>query len=285
MSFVTQLNGKLPFEVSVTGRKRDALFRILDPLFSLTTRDDRIRTAFGPIRVDGKHAPERFLSYAFFNILKHYRRSDLGRYLALHNGVGKAFVDIGANLGLYSYIARLCGYTTYLVEPEPIHAAFLARNSATLGKLIGVALSDRTGAMPLFYEDRNSGATSLVPAQGYQQSNGVVSVRTFSSLAADGTFADPGLISLIKVDVEGAEANTVAGMRDFLDAGHRPAIWCEVRGDLSGRAPGSYREVMEILCPYGYRATEFVAGEVKEIESSALANRAVFDLLFEVPSS
>ncbi len=285
MSFVTQLNGMLPFAVSVNGRKRDALLRILDPLFSLTTRADRIATVFGPILVDGRHAPQRFLSYAFFNILKYYRRSELGRYIALHDGAGKVFVDIGANLGLYSYIARLHGYATYMVEPEPMHAAFLERNAATLGRLISAALSDRNGALPLYYQDGNSGATSLVPAKGYKQGSGCVCVRTFSGLAADGAFGDPRRISLVKIDVEGEESATVAGMREFLDAGHRPAIWCEVRGDASGRAGGSYRTVVEILEAYDYAPVEYLAGEARAVELPALAARTVFDLLFEPPRS
>src|SRR5262245_26902425 len=104
MSFITQLNAILPFQVSVVGRKRDALFRILDPLFSLTTRQDVIETDAGPIHVDGTSEPERFLSYAFFNILKHYRRSDLGRYIEAHAESDRTFVDVGANLGIYSLI-------------------------------------------------------------------------------------------------------------------------------------------------------------------------------------
>ncbi len=281
MSFVTEFNGKLPFAVSVSGRKRDALFRILDPLLSGTAHEDRIATAIGPIDVDGRHPPERFLSYAFFNILKYYQRSDLGRYMALREGAGRTFVDIGANLGLYSYIARSRGYVTYLVEPEPVHAAFLTRNSATLGRVISVALSDKPGSLPLYYQEANSGATSLVPAKGYKPGAGVVSVRTFSSLAAEGAFGDSRLIDFIKIDVEGAEASTVAGMREFLEAGNRPAIWCEVRGDSSGRAPGSYREVMTILEEYGYRTLEFVSAEMHEARLSTLSNRTVFDLLFE----
>jgi FkbM family methyltransferase len=285
MSFVTEFNGKLPFAVSVTGRKRDTVFRILDPLFSGTTHGDVIQTDHGPISVEGKHPPERFLSYAFFNILKFYKKSDLAVYMALQDGTGKVFIDVGANLGVYSLIARSHGYTTYLVEPEPVHVSFLERNSATLGKLVGVALADEAGSLPLYYEEENTGATSLVPAKGYKEGPGTVPVRTFSSLVADGTFANPGSISLIKVDVEGVEAKTIAGMREFLDSGFRPAIWCEVRGDLSGRAPGSYREVTNILQAYGYEVFEFIDGRRKIAEMTQLSSRGVFDLLFEAKPS
>jgi FkbM family methyltransferase len=281
MSFLTLLNGRLPFEVSITGRKRNLLFGAFDTVFSSTAHNDVISTPVGPISIDHRQAAERWLSYAFFNILRHYRRSDLGRLLAEPHAADAAFVDIGANLGFYSFIARMNGYRTYLVEPEPKHVSFLGRNTATFGDLIGKALSDRTGELPLYYEEENTGATSLVPASGYKKSTAVVPVVTFESLVSDGTISDPGNIRLIKIDVEGAEANAVAGMRGFLEAGHRPRIWCEVRGNLSGRAPGSYREVIDILTPYGYSAFECVEGATRAAQDASLANRGVFDLLFE----
>jgi FkbM family methyltransferase len=246
-----------------------------------TANGDVIRTQVGPLKLDGKHPPERFLSYAFFNILKHYRRSDLARYIALQDGANKVFVDIGANLELYSFIARLHGYATHLVEPEPVHVSFLTRNSGTLGRVISVALADKPGELPLYYEEKNTGATSLVPTAGYRQGAGVVPVRTFSDLAREGVFSNPQAISLIKVDVEAAETATISGMRDFLLCGCRPAIWCEVRGDRSGRAPGTYRDVMSILEPIGYQVCEFVGGVRKNVDKAALAEREVFDLLFE----
>jgi FkbM family methyltransferase len=283
MSFVTQVNGKLPFEVSVTGRKRDALFRLFDPIFSTTTRDDVITTSAGPIRLDGGNAPERFLSYMFFNVLKHYQRSDLGTYIAAQSGTAsRQFVDVGANLGMYSLIARMNGYSTYLVEPEPTHAAFLTRNAATLGQVISAALADVPGELPLYYEEQNTGATSLVAAKGYRKGSEVVPVKTFSGLVADGILANPQTISLVKVDVEGAETRTIAGMRGFFEGGFRPAVWCEVRGDASGRAPGSFREVMSIMQSYGYGATEYIAGARKAVDPIELAGRSVFDLLFEI---
>jgi FkbM family methyltransferase len=285
LSFVTHFNAMLPFAVSVAGPKRDALFRVLDPLFNSTARSDVIETEVGPIRVEGTSAPERFLSYAFFNILKHYQRSDLGRYIAAHAGPGKTFLDIGANLGVYAFIARRHGYATFLVEPEPMHAAFLAANSATLGRVLSLALSDQPGEMPLFYQEHNSGATSLVPSKGFKQGSGVVPVRTFTALAEEGAFGDAAAISLMKVDVEGAEARTIAGMRGFLEAGPRPAIWCEVRGDRSGRAPGTYREVDAVLAPFGYTACEYLEGRRVAVDFAALASRSVFDLLFEVRRS
>jgi len=281
MSFVRRVNSLLPFQVAIAGRKRNALFSVLDPLFSKSTHDDVIATEFGQIQLDSAHAPERWLSYAFYNILNYYKNSELGQYIAQNAHAGTTFIDVGANLGLYALVARCYGYATLLVEPEPSHAAFLSRNVAVFGRTVAVALSDHFGTMPLYYEDGNSGATSLVSAKGYQQGTDGIPVRTFSSLVSEGLIVNPRDVDLIKIDVEGAEAQTVAGMSDFFGLGCRPAIWCEVRGDRSGRAPGSCRAVAQTLEEFGYAAYEFIGGERREANASKLSDRGVFDMLFE----
>jgi hypothetical protein len=64
---------------------------------------------------------------------------------------------------------------------------------------------------------------------------------------------DPRTIKLMKIDVEGAEARTVAGMLAALDAAGCPALWIEVRGPQgSTRAPDTYARVHELLAPLGY---------------------------------
>ena len=236
MNVLRSINARLPFEVAVAGRKRNVLFSVFDPIFFKTTRNDVISTALGPIYIESTHGPERWLSYAFFNVLNYYKSSALGNYMARNVRARSVFVDVGANLGMYAYVAKSLGYSTYVVEPEPMHAAFLRRNAEIFGKLLAVALSDSIGVLPLFYEERNSGATSLVPAKGYKQGSESVAVCTFSSLSAEGAFSDLDKVTLIKVDVEGAEVQMVSGMAEFLKCGYRPAIWCEVRGDRSGRA-------------------------------------------------
>jgi FkbM family methyltransferase len=285
MNLLRAVNSYLPFKVAVAGRKRDALFTVFDTFCLRAARRDIIQTPFGPIALDAAHAPERWLSYAYVNIFNYYRTSELGRYMATLPQRGSTFIDVGANLGMYALVAKSLGFRALLVEPEPRHAAFLQRNAGTFGKVISVALADRSGTLPLYYEEGNSGATSLVPAQGYTRGEIGVPVRTFSDLVGAGELSQPEDISLIKVDVEGAESEMVSGMRGFLNGGYRPAIWCEVRGDKSGRAPGSCRQVSAFLAEFDYRAVELVHGRRRSANPVEFRNRAVFDLLFEHPPS
>jgi hypothetical protein len=108
----------------------------------------------------------------------------------------------------------------------------------------------------------------------------VVPVHTFSEIAARGDLGELSKIRLIKIDVEGLEAEVVAGMGDAMRSGWRPDLWCEVRGDRSGRNGGSYRDVRESLRAFGYVARELKDGRDLALDEDDLARRTVFDLLF-----
>lgn len=272
-----RLAGMLPVGVAIAGRRRDLAMHVLARLGGDFDADSVI-TKLGPLVVAGDHKPETLLSYAFANVRRYYRRSPLGRYIAAA-GTG-TFVDVGANLGMYSLIAREHGMHAVLVEPEPRHAAFLRRNMPTLGPIHSIAMSNKPGQLPLYYEAANSGATSLVPAPGFRQSVDTVPVTTFSEVAGSGGFGDPHAIRLVKIDVEGAEEQLVEGMAQFLAEGHRPAVWCEVRGDGSNRNGGSFRSVRRRLESAGYTTIDPIAGWMRAPNDCGLAARSVFDLLF-----
>jgi FkbM family methyltransferase len=280
MSLVRTATRALPLNVAVAGRKRNAVFHVVDPLFRASTRNDTIATPWGPLSLDSSHPPERLLSYLFYNVLRYYERSELGRYIARVAKPDATFVDIGANLGSYALVARRQGFNTVVVEPEPRHSAFLERNAQIFGSVLPIALSDRAGALPLYYESANPAATSLFPCAGYVRGEGVVPVHTFSEVAARGDLGELSKISLVKIDVEGLEGEVVTGMGDALRSGWRPDIWCEVRGDRSGRNGGSYRAVREYLSDFGYVARELKDGRDLELDEDDLAQRMVFDLLF-----
>jgi FkbM family methyltransferase len=280
MSLVRNMTRVLPVDIAVAGRKRNAVFDVVDTLFRTSARNETVATPWGPLVLDCSHPPERMLSYLFYNVLRYYEKSEFGRYIAHVAKPDATFVDIGANLGLYTLVARRHGFATAVVEPEPRHSAFLQRNETIFGTVLPIALSDHTGSLPLYYEPANPAATSLFPCQGYTRGDGVVPVRTFSEIAARGDLGDLARISLVKIDVEGLEGEVVAGMCDALRSGWRPDIWCEVRGDRSGRNGGSYRTVREALRAFGYVARELKNGRDRAVHEDDLAQRAVFDLLF-----
>jgi FkbM family methyltransferase len=275
--------GAVPVSVSVTGRRKKLLLSMLDPVFSRRA-PGQVRTRYGTIAVDGSSGSQRVIAYAFGNLMRGYEVSELGRYIEAFDKGGEAvFVDVGANLGMYSLLAAKAGFRTIVVEPEPGHSAFLLRNAHLFTQVCPVALADMEGEAQFFVaSETNLGASSMVSTAGasiYSHAT-MVKVTTFSSLAGQ-LAVDPARIRLVKIDVEGAEAAAVRGMKDFLDRGWRPEIWCEVRGMGSGRAPGSYRAVHELLSARGYRpfSTDGAISPVSDL--SRFEPRAVFDLLFK----
>lgn len=273
-----------PIGITIGGKKSKAAMFVADIM--LTFRGNRnIFTNYGEIYYNYNIYSERFMGIFFENIINHYRSSSLGKYIINKPWSEKSFIDVGANLGIYSLIARSCGAQTYLVEPEPSHADFLKRNESVFGLVIQAAAGQAKDALPIYYSPDNPGATSLVPADGYMPSAKTVEVNTISAMVDEGRFGPPSDIDLIKIDVEGFEEQAIMGLHDFFRTGARPDIWCEVRGQRSSRAPNSFLVVAKALQKFGYRG--FDGGKSNPFEhpygpelEATFSNRQVFDMLF-----
>jgi FkbM family methyltransferase len=163
-------------------------------------------------------------------------------YLNRHLVPGAVFVDVGANHGYFSILAAArVGARGRVVAFEPNPAVFsqlaehvrlnLFESRVTL---VPTALSDaRSDAAPFFVSQAltNSGFSSLTPP-ATALGSGVLSEAHTIPVQVD-TFdhwfaASPiDRIDLVKIDVEGAEARVVAGMRAVLASGVVEALICE----------------------------------------------------------
>ena len=278
----SRLNRLVPVALEITGRRRNLALALWQRLYPLPG-DGLLRIAGQNITVDPRHPSERLLFYFFSNVMRSYRCSGLGRLIETTLGAGDVFFDIGANLGMYSWLARRRGATAICFEPEPAHAAFLRRNAVVCDRLLPIALSDQAGEA-VFYvcSDENPGGNSLVMStRGWEKSGYAreMRVRTerLDALAQSEAFGAIERLKLIKIDVEGAEAQVVRGMTGLLEAGAAPAIWCEVRGEESDRNPGSYRSVIEVLKAFGYSAFVWRGSRFEPYRPSDVTQ--VFDLL------
>ena len=119
------------------------------------------------------------------------------------------FVDIGANVGLYSLYLASCGdVRTLAIEPQPgilerlrFH---LAANAAAKIEVLPVALSDQDGEVVLVLNESDSGGTHIDKQDGRQGAGERISVpcRPLTGVLADAGIA---AIDALKIDVEGAE--------------------------------------------------------------------------------
>jgi FkbM family methyltransferase len=202
---------------------------------------------------------------------------------------GDTFFDVGANVGFFSLIAASIvgdSGSVYAFEPEPDTCEAIAKSAKANGYSrlhpMQCALSDHEGEAD-FYCARDGTANSLVteaPGREKRYDRKVTTrVTSLDKLVAEGTI-DPCGISLIKVDVEGAEARTVRGMRESLLAADYPAIWCEVRGPKgSTRAPNTYPAVLSVLKDLGYTPVIWTERGRRHVRDEDVVGRA--DVLFE----
>lgn len=287
----------LPFEMRITGRRRDIGMYLMDHLYPpppSTAPMEKMSASDGrQFLLDMTACNQRLLSGYYDNLLRHYRTSALNRVLLEVAGAQDppgTFLDVGGNLGIYSLLARDAGFDTVVVEAEPQHAEFLSRHPDLYPRVFSVAVGDKDSTARFFVSDSNPGGSSLVseiaaPADGTNAKPTIyrttitVRVRRLDSLLAD--LPDRGAsIRMIKIDVEGFEAAVVRGMTDYLEEGHRPVIWCEVRGPDSDRAPDSYQSVCETLASFGYRPHWGERPGQSPFNARETALPQVFDLLF-----
>lgn len=153
-----------------------------------------------------------------------------GELAALHHvaarvGPRAIVLDVGANRGDYSLAAvRAFGRDSTVYAFEPSAAAFerLSQIVARTDQIVPVrcALSDAPGEVELFSDTPGSGLGSLIDRDlahvGLQMSHiERVEATTLDDFCAD---RDIDHISLLKLDVEGAELAVLRGAEHMLDA-------------------------------------------------------------------
>ena len=125
-------------------------------------------------------------------------------FLADRLGPGSAFIDIGANVGIYSLLAAKAGARVMAIEPQPVVFARLAFNIAAAGMADRVtavqgAVADREGELEIVIDERNLGHSG---ADTTGKKHITVSCRPLLALMDSHGIARA---DAMKIDVEGAE--------------------------------------------------------------------------------
>jgi|1186.fasta_scaffold37332_2 FkbM family methyltransferase len=160
-----------------------------------------------------------------------------------HLAPGDTFVDVGANVGIYSVLAHEVGAQVIAVEPHPQNVARLERNLALNGahaEVWEVALTAEPAVI------RFSGD---LDARNHIVDDGGIEVRgdTFDHLIGDRTVAG------MKIDVEGAERQVVSGAAKALTEGRIGLLQLEWNETAQANFGESREQVSVLLQEHGYR--------------------------------
>lgn len=155
-------------------------------------------------------------------------------------------LDIGANIGNHSLFFADRFALVHCFEPNPLTFGVLSVNARLAPNITlhNVALGDRPAMLPLAFNSLNVGEASLVAKNESLPVSGCeVEVKRLDDLAVD-----LGDVSLMKLDVEGFEANVIRGALETL-RDNQPVLIFEQNPDafVSGRS-----EAAELLQQEGY---------------------------------
>jgi FkbM family methyltransferase len=166
---------------------------------------------------------------------------ELQRAIRTFAGPGMTAFDIGANLGYTAMLmARAVGPNgrVFAFEPEPRNLTRLARHVARNPEgrrvtVVAAAVGARSGQGRLQIH-RSTSMGKLVGAPGRPES--YTSVVSVPLLTLDRFVARGGPPpQIVKIDVEGAEAMVLAGMRRILES-DRPLLLIEMHGPAAAQA-------------------------------------------------
>lgn len=169
----------------------------------------------------------------------------------------EVFVDVGANIGLYTCIARALGKYVIAIEPQPQNLSCLYANLKINNwqdtEVFPLGLSSKPG-MLILYGASGPSASLISGWAGYSSRyQRVIPVNTLDTLLSE-RFSGKKLF--IKIDVEGAEYNVLGGALKTLSISPKPNWFVEIC--LNEFHPGginhNYEATFDLFWRHGYEA-------------------------------
>lgn len=175
---------------------------------------------------------------------------------------GTDVVDIGANLGLNSvglHRRNPITGTLHLFEPQPDVFSLMAVNTRHIPRrLYNMCLSSKPAVLRFEQNPSNIGGTHMIGDGGLTDDpdptgKNAVSVAAFPLDMVDLALSPTTSISLIKIDVEGAEEAVLEGARETIMK-HTPVIFIEV---WPWKRDGTFAK----LAAFGYERMQHIGGD------------------------
>jgi FkbM family methyltransferase len=182
------------------------------------------------------------------------------KFLKAYLTPGDFFVDVGANIGLFSLIAaQLVGPSGRVFAFEPTRQIYdRLTNNVRLNHFqhiscLRLALSDRVGHQSLFVSEDGFDAWNSFarPVAGQSFGHERVECETLDHFVVEHDLL--GRITMMKLDVEGWETRVLAGAKQTLSRKDAPLLLVEFTDAVATSAGSSCKMLYNMLEDFGYR--------------------------------
>lgn len=186
--------------------------------------------------------------------LGEYEAAEL-RYVEKSIKAGDVFIDIGANIGLYTlHASAWVGSGGKVIAFEPLPQNFNSlKNNVSLNKgenitLENLAVGEKNGKIEIYYNDieANSGMASAYLSE-YSGSD------KMDVVSLDKYFHQHPVkkIDFIKIDIEGGEYKALLGMKSTL-SNYSPTLLIELNEEVLSKTPHRDQDIIDLLNGLGY---------------------------------
>jgi FkbM family methyltransferase len=178
------------------------------------------------------------------------------------------FIDVGANAGYFTCLARHLGCAAVAIEPLPANVAYLQANLCANGwedtEVYPVGVADKPGLATLF--GASSTGASLIanwaamPAMFKRR----ISVSTLDILIGD---RFPDVRPLVKMDIEGLEFVALRGASKLIQRRLKPSWLVEITlGEYHPGAPNPhFADTFELFWRAGYLCKRLERDQLREV--------------------
>lgn len=170
-------------------------------------------------------------------------------------------LDVGANLGVYSYLLSTICARTIGFEPNATLAKILERLRLPRLEIVNAAVSSSVGVAELVVPKSRSGHVLASLHPRLRRENGdQVDVFNVKTVTIDSLQLSK--VDFIKIDVEGFEDDVIKGAELVLDT-HKPIILCEIE---ERHNPGGLDRINKYLSEKGYEGYFFKSNQMHDIQ-------------------
>lgn len=192
-------------------------------------------------------------------------------------------LDVGANVGIYTYALALAGNTVHAFEPQLVCCDVISAWASASGYAAyvdvhhvgaGASHGELTLFVPIIDGRQVRTRASFLPSPG-NQTEIRVQVAPIDALA-------PANVSFIKIDVEGHELAVLQGAMRTLSR-DTPMLLVEI--DRERHTRDSFAEIVDLLLPLGYRCHALHDGLLQDLgENPWGAPTEIYNFLFLIPA-